>query len=445
MDSTGDPGRLTAETRDDLVKVNVIEQPACKRVLEIEVPAEEVSRHTDDVVDEYRKNIALPGFRKGKVPRHLVKARIADSLQEEVLRRAIPAAYQQAVAEAEVHPAGEPQVKDLEFKDGEPLKFNVHIEVWPRFELAGYQELPLVREEYEITDEEVARQFDGLRESRATMDAVDRAAQATDVVAVDYWLVGASGERGELKQGLIELSAPGTPEPFNTALMTVKAGDDRRVVLPASTHTTESGEVHTHPEQVFDVHVNEVREKRLPALDDVFANGVMGTENAGGMAELTNRIRTHLEAEETRRSRQALEEALYDKLIAQSQFELPEGVIKSELDEIVARARKEHERLSDEDEAKLRGAYRPGIERSLRIELILAAAGRQENVKLEEEEVDAEIKRYAEREGKSVAEIKGRLRRTEAMDRLRNDMYKHKVIERLLSLAKVETTRKRRS
>ena len=222
-------------------------------------------------------------------------------------------------------------------------------------------------------------------------------------------------------------------------------GRSRRVVLPATSHTTESGEVHQHPEQLFDVLVKEVREKKMPVQDDAFANAVMGAEAAGGLEELKKRIRAHSEAEEARRSRQALEEALYDQLLSRTNFDIPEGIVKSELDEVVNRARKEHPTLSDKDEAQLREAYRPGIERSLRVELILAAAGRQENVRLEEDEVDAEIKRYAEREGKSVAEVKGRLRRTDAMDRLRNDMYKHKVIEKLLELAKVETTRKRRS
>ena len=438
-------GPAADEMRHDLVKVNVIEQPACRRVLEIEVPAEEIDRHREDIVDEYRKSITLPGFRKGKAPREIVKQRIAETLQEEILKRAIPAAYQEAVSESQVHPASDPQVQDLQYKEGEPLRFNVHVEIWPQVTLEGYKEIPLAAEEFEIEEAEVQRQLDQLAESRAAMEKTERPAQMTDVLSVEYWLLNANGERGELKQGLIELNGPGTPEPFNSGLLNAAAGESRRVVLPATSHTTESGEVHQHPEQLFDVLVKEVREKKIPVQDDAFANAVMGAEAAGGLEELKKRIRAHSEAEEARRSRQALEEALYDQLLSRTNFDIPEGIVKSELDEVVNRARKEHPTLSDKDEAQLREAYRPGIERSLRVELILAAAGRQENVRLEEDEVDAEIKRYAEREGKSVAEVKGRLRRTDAMDRLRNDMYKHKVIEKLLELATVETTRKRRS
>ncbi|HEX7879066.1 MAG TPA: trigger factor, partial [Candidatus Eisenbacteria bacterium] len=283
--------------RSRLVKVNVIEEPALKRVLEIEIPADEVDGGLREVVEEYRRNVALPGFRKGKAPLDMVRAQMADSLESEYLRKALPKAYMEALAESGLEPAAEPEIKDLQFKKGEPLKFAAHIEVWPKFELSGWQGLSMVREEQEVADADIDAELDTFRQSQATWGAVDRPAQGGDRVALDYWLLNAVGERGEEQQtGVIEVGGSGTPEPFNQALMGVSKGESRRVVLPAVSHTTEEG-VHEHPEQTFDIVVTEVREKSLPALDDAFAKLALGSENAD-LESLKARVRLSLESRE---------------------------------------------------------------------------------------------------------------------------------------------------
>jgi len=426
-----------------LVKVNVVEHPACKRVLEIEIPVEDVEREMNALVEEYRRSMVLPGFRKGKAPMNLVRAKVGDSLQSEFLKRALPKAYMEAVEETKVHPAGNPEIKDLKFKSGEPLRFEAHIEIWPPGEIGGYRELAMVREEFEITDEDIDRSLSNFRESRAAYEPVDRPAQGTDQVLVTYWVVDAAGERGEEKEGLIEVGGSGTPEPFNQALMGALKGESRRVVLPATTHTTEEG-VHEHPEQVFEVIVKEVREKKLPDLDDAFAKEALGKED-GTLEEMRARVRLNLEAQEGLRSREAFEETLFDEIIARNPVDLPEGVVKESLDDIVERARRERDgTLSTEDEEQIRTAYRPAVEKRLKSDLIVQKVGMQENVTVSDEEVDNEVKRYAEREGRPVAEVRGKLRKNNGLDRIHDDMYRFKVIQTLLGLAKIDVIKKRR-
>jgi trigger factor len=148
----------------------------------------------------------------------------------------------EALEESGLEPAAEPEIKDLQFKKGEPLKFAAHIEVWPKFELSGWQGLSMVREEQEVSDQDIEAELDTFRQSQATWGPADRPAQGGDRVALDYWLLNAAGERGEEQQtGVIEVGGAGTPEPFNQALMGVSKGESRRVVLPAVSHTTEEG------------------------------------------------------------------------------------------------------------------------------------------------------------------------------------------------------------
>jgi trigger factor len=430
--------------RSALVKVNVVEEPALKRVLEIEIPAEEVDGGLREVVEEYRRNVVLPGFRKGKAPLDMVRAQMADNLENEYLRKALPKAYFEALKESGLEPAGEPEIKDLQFRKGEPLKFSAHIEVWPKFELTGHEGLQLVREEQEVADADIEAELDTFRQSQATWPGVDRPAQGGDRVALDYWVLDAAGERGEQQTGVIEVGGSGTPEAFNQALMGVSKGESRRVVLPAVSHTTEEG-VHEHPEQTFDILVTEVRERTLPALDDAFAKLALGSDNAD-LESLKARVRLSLESREMMKSRDRLEGALFDELIARNPFELPASIVAAALDDVVGRIVKERggEALPAEEETQARDYYRPAVERRIKSDLIIGAAGRMLNVQILDEDVDNEINRYAEREQATPAEVRGKLKKTGGLDRLKDDMYRHKVIETLLGQARVDVVKKGR-
>lgn len=427
-----------------MVNVNIVEESALKRVLQIEIPADDVAGQLREMVEEYRKDVVIPGFRKGKAPLDMVKARVGESLESEYLRQALPRAYMEAIEESGLHPAADPEIKDLQFKPGEPLRFAAHIEIWPSVTLTEHRELPLAREEFEVTDDDVATEVETLRQSRATFEAVDRPAQGTDLVAVDYWVLDDAGNRGDQRDGVIEVGGQSTPEPFNQALMGAVKGESRKVVLPATTHTTAKG-VHEHPEQVFELLIREVREKRLPPVDDALAKAALGTDTAD-LDGLRARIRLSLEAREMMRSRDALEETLFDELIRRHPFDVPDSAIRSALDDVVEAAGRERGgAVPAEDAEKLREYYRPAVERRLRKDLLIAAAGRQENVEVTDDEVEAEIGRFAEREKTTPAEVRGKLKKNGGLDRLRDDMYRHKVVETLLGLGRVDVIKKRRS
>jgi trigger factor len=426
-----------------LVKVNVIEQPACKRLLEIEIPAEEVAAHKDQVIQEYRQSMVLPGFRKVKAPREMVEARLGSTLTDEVMKRALTKGYREALDEARVKPAGDPEIENLEFKPGEPIRFTAAVEVWPELAVKDYRELSLVQEELEVTDDDVDRALQSLREGRVTSHAVDRPAQGGDLIQCEYWMLDEQGQRGEAQEGAIEIGGDNTPEPFNAALMGVHRGESRKIVLPKTVHTSEEG-AHEHPERVFEVLVKEVREKEFPPVDDSLAREVMGSE-AAGLEDLRAMLRLRIKEQGMRASREKLEDSLLSELLARNPFELPESVVNGALERVVENAAKEHGgELPEAQTARLREMYKPAVERRIRTDLLLESVGRQENVTVTDQEVDQEIERFAAREGKSKAEVKGRLKRGGDLDRLKDDMFRHKVIQTLLGLAKVDVVKKGR-
>jgi trigger factor len=191
--------------------------------------------------------------------------------------------------------------------------------------------------------------------------------------------------------------------------------------------------------------ITEVREKTLPPLDDAFAKLALGSENAD-LESLKARVRLSLESREMMRSRDRLEDTLFDELIRRNPFDLPGSIVRSALDDVIGRLKRERggQDIPADEEAQAREYYRPAVERRIKSDLIIAAAGRLLDVQILDEDVDNEIARYAEREKTTPAEVRGKLKKTGGLDRLRDDMYRHKVIETLLGQARVDVVKKGR-
>ncbi|HEX7878820.1 MAG TPA: hypothetical protein VF720_05390, partial [Candidatus Eisenbacteria bacterium] len=145
-------------------------------------------------------------------------------------------------------------------------------------------------------------------------------------------------------------------------------------------------------------------------------------------------------------SRDRLEETLFDELIARNPFDLPGSIVRSALDDVVERLKRERggQDIPAEEVAQVREYYKPAVDRRIKSDLIIAAAGRLLEVQILDEDVDNEIARYAEREKTTPAEVRGKLKKTGGLDRLRDDMYRHKVIETLLGQARVDVVKKGR-
>src|ERR1700739_4608915 len=129
---------------------------ACRKKLDLEIPAEEVSKATEKVAKELARVARVPGFRPGKAPISLIKKRFADDIKGEVVQKLVPEHVEKAVAEQKLTPVSQPQVDNLEFHEGQPLKFRASFEVLPEFPLGNYKNLEIEMPEMTITDESVA-------------------------------------------------------------------------------------------------------------------------------------------------------------------------------------------------------------------------------------------------------------------------------------------------
>jgi trigger factor len=417
------------------MKVTVKEEPAWRRVMEIEVDADLVSRELDRVVEEYRRRMVLPGFRKGHVPSDLVRKQMGDDLEGEVLRRVLPQAFSEAVRDNELKPVGDPTLSNLRYVPGQPLTFTAVVEVAPQVHVSGYEGLKLTKEEREIRDEEMNAVLDRLREQHADLEDVDRPAQGGDVVTIRYHEVpGGVAPAGESKEAALTVGGQHTPDAFNQELLGAVLGDMKKVPMAYPPDFPD-------PEMagrslVFHITVMKIQEKIWPALDDTFARKVLETETAS-LDDLKTRIRLSLEVDARLAASRDLERNLVNRVAELNPFEMPRGLVESTLDRILEEARRENPSLPPDEEMRLREAYRAGVERRYTTDIVLEAVGRQESIEVTDEDLDQEIASFAESEKKQPAQVKAELKRNGGLERLRDELFRRRVIDRLVEKADI--------
>jgi hypothetical protein len=209
-----------------------VESPSeTRRVLSVQVPASELEKERSRVVGYYKRELKIPGFRKGKVPTSYVEKNYGDSIQADAVRNVLPAVLEQALHQERLFPLGDPRFEKVEFPDG-GLSFEAHIDVRPDVVLKGYDRLAVEATQREIADAQVDEMVNHLRERMAAFNTVDRAATASDYAVLDYVPRNQAGEPEEahrVKDYPVLVSSENLLEEFRAALEGARAGDEKDV------------------------------------------------------------------------------------------------------------------------------------------------------------------------------------------------------------------------
>jgi trigger factor len=421
------------------VKTNVTELPESRVRVEAEVPAEEVERRVQEAARQLGRQMRIPGFRKGKVPPPVVIRRLGrDAVVDEAINRSLGSWYVDAIDAAGITPVGDPE---LDLGDhpahGQPLAFSIEIGVRPKAELGEYKGLEVGRREPHVEDEQIQQQLDQLRERVATLDTVDRPAEQGDYVVMDY-LGKVDGEPfagGEGRDQLLELGSGRLVPGFEEQLVGAKAGDTKTldIVFPEDYPGDLGGK-----EAQFDVTVKEVKAKRLPELDEQFAED-QGFDNVD---ELREDISKRLSEADAHAIEHEFEQAVVDAAVAEAKVELPEKLVHARAHELLhdtfsSLARQGinkdmYLRIVGKDEETLAHEAEPEAERALKREAVLSAIVDAEQIEPTDEDIRKAIAPSAEREGTSPDKVLDRLRQTNRLDRLREEVAARQAVELLV-------------
>ncbi len=397
------------------MNVTVENLAPCKKLVRVEVDAAAVDEAFQAVTKDFRKQAALPGFRPGKAPEHLVVKKYETEITDEVKRKLMGDSYRKAIEEQKLDVLGYPDIEEIQFGRGQALQFAATVETSPDFQLPDYKGLPVRREAKTVTDADVSRALDLLREQRVDYATVTRPAQPGDIAVVNY--TGTSDgkpltEIAPTAKGLteqkgfwVEMKADSFVAGFADQLQGASAGDRRTVNVdfPADFAPKELA----GRKGVYEVEVVEVKEKRLPALDDALAKA-MGAESfeklqAGVRADLENELKFKLSRD--------VRAQLVKELMLRVNFDLPESAVAQETKNVVYNLVNENAK---------RGVSRETIEKEKDAIYSAAASNAKDRVKLQ-----FLVQKIAEKEDIKVAqeEILRRVQTLAAMYQIPPDKF----------------------
>jgi trigger factor len=415
---------------------------SCRRELELEIPAEEVSKASEKVAKDFAKVARVPGFRPGKAPISLIKRRFAEDIKSEVLQNLVPVTVEKAVAEQKLNPVSQPQVDKLEFNEGQPVKFRASFDVLPEFTLANYKNLEIEMPEMSLTDEDVAKALAEMQQRAAAFTPVEgRTVQNDDFVQVKlHGTPEGGGEPLQAESVLCHVGAEETMEPFNENLRGANVGDhkDFDVNYPADYPDAKLAGKLFH----YSVDVLGIKTKKLPEINDEFAKDV---SDATSLDELKTKIRESLEHERDHRQKDLQREKVIGELVKLHDFPVPESLVEHQMDvrlERVVRSLAQQgvdPRAVNIDWVSLRRRQEDRAKEDVKAELVSDRIATEEKIDVSDQELDHEIEHMAGHSGESAEALRARLTKQGALDRMKAKLRSDKTIDWLAQNASVKT------
>jgi trigger factor len=429
------------------VKTKTTELGDSRVRVDVEVESGALEREMETAAAAIGREMRVPGFRSGKVPAQVVIRQVGrEAVLDEAVRRGLPAWYEEAIQEAGVTTVGDPKIDlaDLPEK-GSPLAFSFEVGVVPPARLGEYKGVEVGRREPLASADEVQTELDRLRESLASLETVDREAADGDFVVMDF--VGrVDGEEfagGDARGHVAELGAGRLIPGFEEQLRGVTAGEQREVKV---TFPDDYQAEHlAGKDAVFAVDVKEVKEKRLPELDDDFAVEAGGYDSLDELrAEIEERIK---EAEE-RAVEGEFREAAVDAVVAGSRIEIPHELVHSKAHEMWHRTARRlaaqgvdpqrYLELAGKTEEELAVESESDAELALKREAVLAAIVDAEGIEVSDDEVNEALRAAAPPDA-SEKQLKRALKRARSQgadDALREDIAMRKAVDLVVEHAK---------
>ena len=405
-----------------------------QHTISVEIPASDVEARLLYAARELQKRVVMPGFRKGKVPLDRVRTEFAANIEQDMLERWLPELADRAISECALAPVVPPSVQQLKFTPGQPMTFEIQVDTAPQVEVKDWKGIALTRRVRVVDDATVDKVVQDLREDSAVFEDLSRPAQSGDVVLLDSQRIDANGTRLKntlAKGSRILLGAPGLLPDLEAGLVGCQEGQERTLTV---NYPADYGQQALAGQTVrYIVKIKKIQAKKLRELDDDFAKELFRLDS---LSALRDRVRENLESEDSTRSRRELEASATEELVKRNPIEVPARLVEYMLGSVV-REQTGGREIGDELRTQLEGHYRPGVEQSIRRELILAGVARQESLSVTDEEIASEIDRMARQDPRQAARVRARYQSAERRHALGEGIRERKAMDLVIEAAKV--------
>ncbi|HWR17899.1 MAG TPA: trigger factor [Terriglobales bacterium] len=407
-----------------------------QREISVEIPVEVVNRETEAVIQKFQKMARLPGFRKGKVPATVVRQRFAEDIKTEVVEQLVPRYFREETEKQGLHPVSQPRVTDLHLHEGEPLKFKAKFEVLPDFEVQGYHEIKIEKPNVSVTDEEVEKTLNHLREQNASYNPVEgRPIQDGDFASVAFKGTPqgeAEGQPVTMDDVMVEVGGSNTIPEFSENLRGANAGDERTFVVKYADDFSDQ----RLAGKSFDywVKVNGIKTKSMPELSDDFAKE-LGAEFTS-IDDVRKRIREGMESEKQHQAEHESKDKLVEELLSRNPIDVPEALVEHQIDlrlerglRALAQQGMKTEDMRKMDFARLRAGQRDAAKKEVQVALLLEKIADKENIEVTDEDVEKEVQILAAQSQQAVEALRQKLIKDGTIDRMRNRIRTDKAMD----------------
>jgi len=411
----------------------------CRHSLEISIPVDEVETETTRVTTDVQKRAKLPGFRPGKAPSSIIRRQFAGDIRQKVLESLIPKHLHKQFEAENLNVVGTPDITDVHFHEGEPLRFKAEFEVVPQIELGDYKEIEVPYHDPEVTDEDISKRLDEIREQKAQYVNIDpRPIENGDyaVVALES-VAGVEGEPVKQDEMVLEIGGSDTLEAFTENLRGLSPGDDKEFEV---SYPEEYGSQRLAGKTVkFHATVKGIRRKELPDLNDEFAQDLGDYRN---LDELREAVRKAIFVQRQRDAQTEAKNRIVDKLVDQHEFPVPEVFVDRQIKNRVEQSLRAmagdgiDPRSLKLDWEKVKETQRDKAVREVKASLLLGKVAERESIGATRDEVDREVEKIARQEREPVAALHMKFEKDGTLGRIASHIQTEKTLNFLFEHAR---------
>ena len=423
------------------MQVTVNEVGVLTKKLKIVLPEEEVTKELDAGFRKIKNEARIKGFRRGKVPRHILEQTYGHQVRAEVAEKLVQATYFDAVEKEKLDVVAHPEIKTPVFEEDGSFSYEAEVDTRPQFELQDYKGVDIEKEKITVTDAEIDSAIDGLRREVAPLRSVeDRAVQERDIVIADF---DGFHEGEQLKQVHgenvnVDVGTGRHGQEFENKLIGMQKGEEASVEVDFDADSPNP--LLAGKKIEFKVRINDIKERVLPELDDEFARDV--GEDFDSLSALRQHIKEKILAEKEQALEGNISDRIMQKLLEANQFEVPSRLVQHEINEYIKQTEETLQRggLSLEaagiNRAETEERYRETAVKRVRGDFILKKIAEQEEIKVLDEDLNNGFARIAKQYNMTVSEVKGYFKNRDDMLPFMNELLNEKILKFLRNEAK---------
>jgi trigger factor len=418
-------------------------------VLTVEVAADRVDAALDKAFKKVVTKVTVPGFRKGKVPRSMFEKRFGvESLYQDALDILLPEAYMEAVAEAGIIPVDRPEIDIEQVGKGQELKFTAKVTVKPEVQLGEYKGVEVPAQSLEVTDEDIENELKQLQQRHAELTVVEEGTvENGDTVVIDFegFADGVPFDGGKAEKYSLEIGSGSFIPGFEEQLVGLAKGEEKDIDVTFP-ENYQSEELKGKP-VVFKIKLHDIKRKNLPELDDEFAKDVSEFDT---LEEYKQDITKRIAERKEQSGKRDLENAVVEKVSAAAEVEIPEAMIRDEVERMLGdfenRLKMQGMNLemyfqfSGQDEEALKEQMKSDAEKRVLQTLVLEAVAQAEGIEASDEEVEEELSNLAKQYQREVDELRAILTANGNLESLKSDLVTRKTVQYLVDNSKTEAT-----